>query len=168
MSYLVGFVLLGSALMLQTSVFSHLRLLQGTTDLVLLTLLAWVLQPRLPRAWIWPLVAGGLVGWVSALPWPAALLAYLLAGGLALFLRQHLWQTSLGLYLFLVPVGTTLVLGLTWATLWTQGVTIPWREAFTAVLLPSALLNVLVALPVHSLVAEAAAWALPAAEEEAA
>ena len=165
MALLIGVGLLVAALVFQSSVFAHLRLLHGSPDLVLLTLLAWLLHPRLPWPWAWPLLAGALVGWVSGLPWYLPVLGYALAGGIALALRGRLWRVSLLAYLFLVVFASLLTLGLTWAGLYTLGTPIPWGTAFTQVILPATLLNFLLALPVHGVVTEFAAWALPEAEE---
>jgi len=161
----VGVLLFALALIFQSSVFANLRLLQGSSDLVLLTLIAWLLNPRLPYPGLWMLLAGLMVGWVSAMPWWAAILAYGAAGGLTLALRQRLWRTSLLLYLFLVVVGTLIVYGTTWLALFVLGTLGSWQEAFTQIILPGALINLLLALPVHSLVTEVTAWTLPEVEE---
>ena len=163
----VGFLLFASALVIQTSLLAHLRILQGTADLVLLTLLVWLMQPQLPRPRLWELFVGLLAGWVSALPWPVAVVAYAAAGELTLALRRRLWQTSVLLYLFLVVSGTVIVQGISWAALQAQGIAIPWQMAVAQVMLPSAVLNFLLALPVHSLITEIAAWVFPHAEESA-
>jgi len=167
MIYLLGFLLHLGSLLLQTSVVSQMRLLQGAGDLVLLTMIAWMLHKPMPRPWVWPLVAGGLVGWVSALPWMVALAAYGLAGGLALALRQRLWHSTLWLYLFLAVVGGPMTHLLVWLALRVRGIALPWDTALTGVILPSALINALLALPVHSVVNEIAGWVLPGEEEEA-
>ncbi len=167
MAALVGFALLSGALVLQSSLFAHLRLLHGSPDLVLLTLVAWLLHPRLPWPWAWALLGGGLVGMLSGQPWYLAVLGYVLVAGLTLSLRGRLWHVSLWVYLFLVVSGSLLVQGVTWVGLVVLGTSIPWRTAFTQVVLPSAVLNFLLALPVHGVVTELAAWALPEAEEGA-
>jgi len=167
MAVLLGLALFSSSLVLQSSLISHLRLLHGTADLPLLVLVAWLLHPRLPWPWAWAVLLGGLVGWVSGLPWFVPVLAYTLVAALTLMLRWRLWQVSLLVYLFLVVSGTLLVQTLTWAALLALGTSIPWRLAFTQILLPSALLNVLLALPTHGVVMEITAWALPEVEEVA-
>lgn len=164
-TYLLGLLLHVGALMLQTSVVSQVHLLQGAGDLVLLTMIAWLLHKTLPRPWLWPLVAGLLVGWVSALPWWAAVLGYGLAGGLTLALRERLWHSTLWLYLFLAVIGGPIIHLFAWVALWTQGISVPWSTALSAVIVPSMLLNALLALPVHSVVNEVAAWVLPEEEE---
>lgn len=163
---LIGLLLSSVSLVLQSSLVSHLRLLRGMADLPLLVMVAWLLHSRMPWPWAWALVTGGLVGWVSGLPLVVPLLAYTLVAALTLLLRRRLWQTSLLVYLFLVVSGTLLVQTVTWAALVALGVSIPWRLALTQVVLPSALLNVLLALPTHGVVTEITAWVLP--EEEVA
>ncbi len=68
MSVLLAFPVLLVTLMLQMVVASRLTLLQGSVDLVLLTLVAWALQERARTAWIWALIAGVAVSFISALP----------------------------------------------------------------------------------------------------
>ncbi len=165
MAYLVGFLLHLGALLLQTSIVSQLRLLQGAGDLMLLTMVAWLLHKTTPRPWVWPLLAGLLVGVVSALPWLVAVAAYGAVGGLTLTLRSRLWHSTLWLYLFLAVVGGPIVHLFAWAALWAKGISVPWHTALTAVVVPSMLLNALLALPVHSVINEVAAWVLPEEEE---
>lgn len=167
MTTLIGLLLLSGSLVLQSSLISHLQLLHGMADLPLLVLVAWLLHPRLPWPWAWAILTGGLVGWVSGLPWIVPLLAYTLVAALTLMLRGRLWQVSLLVYLFLVVSGTLLVQAITWAALVALGTVIPWRLALTQVVLPSALLNVLLALPTHGVVTEITAWALPEVEDAA-
>ena len=66
-------------LMLQTAVFSRVPLLQGTTDLVLLAVVAWALQRKVQTAWQWAIVAGVMVSFVSAMPFGTLLLGYPIA-----------------------------------------------------------------------------------------
>ena len=68
MTTLLAFPILGILLVLQSAIFSQIPLLQGTTDLVLLALVAWSLQRRVRTAWQWGIIGGLLVGFVSAVP----------------------------------------------------------------------------------------------------
>ncbi len=158
---LVGLVLFPLLLTVQMAIVSQLRLLQGHADLMLLGLLYWHLHEDLPGGRLWAVLAGALVGWASALPWPVALVAYSAFGLLTQALRNQLWSRSFLTAFVLIGLGTLLTQGMAWVGLRFIGRTITWPEALNLVILPSLLLNLLFALPVHALIDEIAAWVTP-------
>ena len=87
MAILIAVPILSFLLILQSAVLSRIPLLGGTTDLVLLAVIAWALNRRVQTAWHWGIIGGLLVSYVSALPFGVILLGYLLAVALALALR---------------------------------------------------------------------------------
>ncbi len=161
MASLSGLLVLALATALQSAVFSQIRLLQGTADLVLLTLAAWYMHEETPASWVWAVLAGLMVGTVSALPWWLFVAAYGLVAGFAMMLRRRLWRTSIFAYLTVVLLGSLWVQGLTFAYLRLQGTPIDARAALNLVIFPSLLLDLLFALPVYSLMDEWTAWFFP-------
>ena len=156
MLYLLGIPLLTLLVMLQIAVVSTLPLLHGTADLVLLVLLAWALQERVSSAIEWGAIGGLLIGVISAVPFWIPLLGYLSAVGLARLLRRRVWQTPL-LAMFITTVAGTLMVHLfTWVILRIQGTPLPPWDSLNQVVLPAALLNLLLALPVYALVTDLA------------
>ena len=111
MTTLLAIPILGILLVLQSAIFSQIPLLQGTTDLVLLALVAWSLQRRVRTAWQWGIIGGLLVGFVSAVPFFVYVVGYLLAVGFSLLLRQRIWQVPL-LAMFIATFFGTLVIHL--------------------------------------------------------
>src|SRR3970040_1670433 len=77
MAYLISIPVLVIVLMVQLAIFSQLPLLNGTTDLILLVLIAWSLNEKSQSAWFWAVIGGGLVSIISAIPFGAPLLIYL-------------------------------------------------------------------------------------------
>jgi hypothetical protein len=73
MANIISIPIMVFLLMLQTGIISHIPLLNGTADIMLLVLVAWSLQEKVTNAWFWALVAGGLVCLVSATPYFAPL-----------------------------------------------------------------------------------------------
>jgi hypothetical protein len=154
LSILIGIPLILLAFIFQSVVVSTLSLLHGTADLLLLISAAWALQNRLRNDYSWAIMAGLLVGAVSHTLWVVPLVAYGAVTVLANFLRRQVWQTPLLAMMVSTLVGSLLLYALEWATLVTTGVSLPLSESLNLVVLPSTLLNLLLAIPVYALVTE--------------
>jgi len=148
-------------LIIQSVVISRLPLLHGTADIVLLVLVAWALQEKVKHAWGWALIAGLMVSLVSAMPYFSPLIGYLLIVGIARILQRHVWQMPI-LAMFVATVGGTLVQNvLYYLALQIHGTPLPLNESLSLIILPSALLNLLLSLPVYALVSDLANWVYP-------
>ena len=153
---LVAIPVLGLALILQTSIVSRIVLLSGNADVVLLVLAAWALQERVRGVWIWGMAAGLLVGMVSGVPWYIYLVGYLIMVGIARLLMRRIWQAPL-LAMFLVTlIGTLELLMLTFVQRTLFVVPLAFNEVFSQIVLPSVLLNLLLAIPIHALIRDLA------------
>jgi rod shape-determining protein MreD len=161
MAVLIAVPILAVLIMIQSAVLSNIPLLHGTTDLVLVALLAWALQKRVRTAWFWAIIGGLLVGYVSALPFGAVLAGYLLAVGLAIMLKQRIWQVPILAMLVATFFGTLLVNLVVITALRIMDTPIPFWEAINLVTLPSVLLNLLVAIPFYALFSDLAKWLYP-------
>jgi rod shape-determining protein MreD len=161
MATLLSLPILGILVIFQTAVASRVNLLQGSVDLVMLALIAWALQPRVTNAWQWALVGGLLVNIPSSMPLGVPLLGYLAATGVALALRRRVWQVPMLAMLVATLVGTLLTLGISWVALQIIGVSLPVFPSFYLVILPSALLNLLLAIPIYTLAGDLASWLYP-------
>ena len=161
MRSLLSLLILGVALLFQSAVVSRINLLAGCADLVLLVVAAWCVQLNARHAWLWALAAGLLVGSMSQLPLLVPLAAYGLMAWLARLLTRRIWQAPL-LGMFLVVFAGTLFLhSFTYITLWFQDTQLPLGESFLQIILPSTLLNLMLAAPVHALMRDLALWAHP-------
>ena len=159
---LVAIPFLGLAIILQTSIVGRINLLHGAVDLVLLILAAWGLQERVRGAWIWGAMGGLLVGFVSRVPWFVYLISYLVVVGMARILAHRVWQAPL-LGMFTVTLIGTMVLFLfTYLVRSLFEVSMIFNLSFLQVILPSVLLNLLLAIPVHALVRDLANRLYPA------
>jgi len=166
MASLSGLVVLALAAALQSAVAAQIHLLQGTADLVLLTLAAWYLHEDTPGSWVWVVLAALMVGALSALPWWLYLAGYTLVAGLARLLRRRLWRASFFAYFTVVLLGSLSVQSLALAYLMLiRHTAIALNDAFNLVILPGLLLNLLLALPIHSVIDEWTTWIAPAEEE---
>jgi hypothetical protein len=161
MAILIAAPILALLIMIQTAVLSKIPLLQGTTDLVLVAILAWALQKRVRTAWFWAIMGGLLVGYVSALPFGAILVGYLLAVGLALLLKQRVWQVPILAMLVATLFGTLLVNLVVIAALRIADTPVLFWDAINLVTLPSVLLNLLIAIPFYAMFNDLANWLYP-------
>jgi len=161
MPTLLAVPILGILLMLQTAVLSDIMLLHGTTDLVLVAVIAWALNKRVESAWQWGIIGGLLVTIVSGLPLGVGLIGYPLAVGIAILLRQRVWQIPV-LAMFVSTILGTLVLHiLTLIALRVTGTPLPMIESLELVTLPSILLNLLAAIPLFAIFSDLADWLYP-------
>ena len=164
MKNLVAVPVLALALMLQTAVISRITLLSGAADLILVILIAWALQEQVESAWHWAVLAGLLVGFVSAVPPVVPIVGYLLAVGFSRFVIRQIWQTPI-LALFSVTFFSTLVYHLiTYLALVITGTRLPFEDTLALITLPSVFLNLLIAIPIHSLIRDLALWVSPLEE----
>ncbi|TAK12086.1 MAG: hypothetical protein EPO32_09910 [Anaerolineae bacterium] len=154
LSTLLAVVCLGAATALQTTIAIQMPLLRGPVDLVLLTMIAWCLRPRLPGAYIWGAVAGLLVGFVSEQPGWLTLASYGSAALLAAALPRRVWDVPLLNLFAAVLVGSVLVHAATYGYIAILQTTVSLQDALNLVLLPSLVLNFLLALPIYGLMGE--------------
>jgi hypothetical protein len=161
MTALLAFPILGILLVLQSAIFSQIPLLQGTTDLVLLALVAWSLQRRVQTAWQWGIIGGLLVGFVSAVPFFVFIVGYLMAVGFSLLLRQRIWQVPLLAMFIATFFGTLFIQLVTLVTLRVSGTVLPIGASINLIILPSILLNLLLALPFFTIFSDLANFLYP-------
>ncbi len=161
MSTLIAIPILGLLVMLQSAIVSRIPLLHGTTDLVLLALLAWALQKRVQTAWRWVIIGGLLVNIASSLPPLIPLVGYALSTGFALLLRRRVWQVPLLAMFTATFIGTLITQTVALAALLLTGHPIPVLQALDLVILPTILLNLVFAIPAYALAGDLANWLYP-------
>ena len=153
---LVAIPVLGLTLVLQTAIISRMILLSGNADLILLVLAAWALQERARGAWFWGIGASLLAGVVSGVPWYIYLVGYLIVVGMARLLIRRIWQAPLLAMFAVTLIGTLELLLLTFIQRTLFEIPLSLGESFLQIVLPSILLNLLLAIPVHALIRDLA------------
>lgn len=147
--------------MLQLAVVSRLPLVHGTADLVLLVLVAWALQDQVKAVWFWVLLGGGMVTLASGMPFYMPIFGYIVVAALGRLLRRQVWQIPI-LAMFVATFLASLAFHImSLAALQIAGRGLPVVESLTMVTLPSALLNLMLALPVYTLITDLAHWLYP-------
>ncbi len=165
MALIAAFPVVVILTMLQVGVVSRLPLLYGTADIVMLAIIAWALHERVATAWFWTILAGAIVILVTALPFFTPLWGYLIATLLARLLRRRVWQTPFLAMLLVTFAGTLITQVLDWAVLQFQTGAYPILTSFNLIVMPSALLNLLFALPVYAVINDLADFIYPEKNE---
>jgi hypothetical protein len=161
MSTLIAFPILSLIIIFQSAVVSRIPLLHGTSDLVLLTITAWALQDEVKTAWQWSILGGLFVGFVSAIPVGITVMTYLLITAFALVLRRRVWQIPILAMFVVTAVGTGISHIVSGIFVTLSGASIPILDALNLITLPSLILNLVIAVPVYSLLSDLAEWLHP-------
>lgn len=161
MTTILAIPLFGLLAIFQSAVVSRLPLLHGTADLLLIVVIAWALQERVRTAWQWALTAGLIVGYISALNIVIPVIGYLMVTALALLLRQRVWQLPILAMLTVTFVGSLLIYSLTALFLSITGTPLPLLDTLNLIILPSTILNLLLAIPVYALIKDLSEWLYP-------
>lgn len=164
MRNLIAFPLLGMMVILQSAVVSQVRLLSGYADLILVVLAAWALQSQVKSAWHWAATACVMTAFVGKMPWPVTVAGYLMVVYLAQILQKRVWQAPLLAMFSAVFAGTLFSHLLAFSVLRLAGTPLDPGEALGLVTLPSLLLNILIAIPLFTLIRDLAAWVYPQEE----
>ena len=165
MAIFLAIPILGLMVIFQSAVFSQVQLLYGTTDLVLIILVAWSVQERVTTAWHWGIIAGIMASLATAVPAYAIIPTYVVVTGIAIYMRRVFWQRPLLAMITAIVLATLLSQVVTVAVLVINGTPIPVIEAFYLITLPSVLLNLLLAVPAYALMGDLANWLYPEAIE---
>ena len=161
MALLISIPILAGLGMIQSAVISKVPLLLGTTDLVLVALVAWALQEKVKQPWQWSLIGGVIMTILSGLPIGVYLVAYLGAVFIAAFIRRRIWKVPFLGMLTAIFIVTMLSQVISWLSRWFTGVLIPIDQALVFVMLPSILLNLLVAVPAYFMLKDLASRLYP-------
>jgi len=100
---------------------------------------------------LWTVIAGLLISIGSAMPFYAPLFGYLGVVGISKLLQKRVWQTPILAMLIVTLLGTFFQQSLYLVVLQINGAPISWGESLDAVILPSALLNMIFALPIYAI-----------------
>lgn len=161
MPVLIGIPILALAVILQSAILSHITLLSASADLVLVVVASWMMQERVKAVWEWGVIAAILVGFVSEFPTWGYLIGYGIVVGIGILLKRRVWRAPLLALFTMIFTGTLVMQILVFGILRFLGTVIDPLQAFNQIILPSVLLNLLLAIPVNGLMREVAAWFYP-------
>lgn len=161
MAIVLAVPILGLMVIIQSAIFSQVQLLYGTTDLVLLIVVAWAVQDKVTTAWHWGVIAGVLASLATAVPAIAIIPTYVVITGIAIYIRRIFWQRPLLAMITATLLATLISQIITVAVLVFNGTPITLIEAFYLITIPSALLNLLLAVPIYAVIGDLAGWLYP-------
>ena len=166
MRNLVAVPVIFLAVILQSAVISRVYLLSGIADLPLVMLAAWALQDGVDSAWQWAIATGLLVGFISGIAWFVPVIGYVAVVVMAYLFQRRVWQAPLLVMFSITFMGTVIVSLFSVAVLRLSDVRLPFNEVLGLVVLPGVLLNLLLAIPVYTVMRDLARWVYPAPEVE--
>lgn len=158
---LLAFPILALVVIIQTTIVARLQLLSGSADLMLVVLAAWALQEQVDTAWHWAILGGLMMGFVSGVPFLATITGYLAVVGLARLILKRVWEIPILAMFFVTFIGTFLFQTIVYISLLLSGNPIQVNDAFSLIVLPSVLLNLLIALPISTIMREFSLWMYP-------
>lgn len=154
------------AVILQSAMISRIYLLSGIADLPLVMLAAWALQDEVDSAWHWAMAFGLMVGFVSGIPWYVPLIGYGFVVTMAQMLQRRVWQAPLLAMFSVTFLGTVILDMVSFAVLRLSGVSMRLEDVLGLLVLPSVLLNMLLAIPVYAVMRDLSRWVYPSPEVE--
>ena len=161
MIYLIGLILFGILAILQSTIVSRMQLINGTADLFLLFIVAWALQDRVESAWQWCIIGGIFASLYSALPFGSLVIAYLIATGIARVMKHRIWKAPYLAMLAATFIGTLIVQLVSLSSRLLTGINIPITSTLNIIFLPGLLLNLILAIPIYSIMHDVAGWLYP-------
>jgi rod shape-determining protein MreD len=161
MAFFLAVPILSLLTIIQSAIISRLPLLQGTADLILLVLIAWALQERVRSAWHWSVIGGLLIGFVSIIPIGIPLAIYLCITGIVLMVKQRIWETSILAMFAMTFVGSLFSQIVTGLTVSIGGTPLPIFDTLKLIILPSLILNLILAAPIYAIIKDLAEWVYP-------
>lgn len=132
---------------LQASLLSHLRLLEGRPDLILLAVVGWALTGRGQQAMVWGFFGGIFLDLMSGMPLGVSSSAFVLVGLAVSASEGRFWSVNPLMQLAGALVGSLILYLLTMGALLLAGHPLDLTRAVTSVALPGTFLNLLLALP---------------------
>jgi len=161
MAIIIAIPIFSLLTILQSAVVSRLPLLHGTADLILLVIIAWALQDRVRTAWQWSILGGLSIGFVTSLHFSIPLGTYLVITGISLLVRQRIWEIPILVMFVMTFFGSVLSQIVAALAVSISGTPLPLFDIIRLIILPSLILNLLLAAPVYAIVKDLAEWVYP-------
>lgn len=151
MGYLLGLPFVTLLAILQSTVLGTFRLLDGAPDLVLLAVVGWAQTGRTREALVFALWGGLSLDLLSGAPFGMTAIGLIVVAFLVSLLEGRFWEAN-----FLLPLGVMVAATVIYHANFLLAAAVTGRPvdldlAISRVFLPSAILDVLLALPAAQL-----------------
>lgn len=161
MTYLIGIPAFAILAILQSSLVSHLRLIEGRPDLVMLAVVAWALTGRGREAMILGFAGGLFLDVFSAVPLGVSAAALVIVAVIASYSEGQFWGINPIMQLAAVLVGSVVYNSVIIFTLVATGQPLDLQLALGRIVLPSLFVNLILALPMVQLTEGLHNWLHP-------
>lgn len=142
-------------MILQSAIFGHIKLLSGTPDIVLLILVSWNLNKDEKAFVLWAVFAGLLFSIYSSAPLYLPLLTYLTISFFTRKLKSITYHLPIFLLIFATLLAGVIFYGAFVAQQWiTSGFRVELSVLFWQIAIPSIFLDLLLTLPINSVIKE--------------
>ncbi|MEE9216152.1 MAG: rod shape-determining protein MreD [Anaerolineales bacterium] len=147
MTYVIGIPFIALLAVLQTSLVSHLRLLEGRPDLVLLAIVAWALTGKGHEAMILGFAGGLFLDAFSTVPLGVSSAALVMVAAIVSYSEGQFWGINPIMQLAAVLVSSVVFYAVIIFALVTIGQPVDLQQALSRIVLPSLFVNLILALP---------------------
>jgi hypothetical protein len=106
-------------------------------------------------------IGGLLIGFVSIIPIGIPLAIYLSITGIVLLVKQRIWETSILAMFAMTFVGSLFSQIVTGLTVSIGGTPLPIFDTLKLIILPSLILNLILAAPIYAIIKDLAEWVYP-------
>jgi len=152
---------------LQTVVVSRIEVLSGSGDIILLTIISWIIIDEEGSHIAWAIIGGFLISILSAMPIASTMLTYFSIAMIAKFTSNVFWQSPI-LALFSASIaGTIIKFVIEFATMIFIDIPVPILISITNILLPTLLLNLFFTMPIYILMGDLSRVVSPGEENYA-
>ena len=134
---------------LQISIVSRIQLINGSADLIILSIAAWGIHDRNRSVYFWALIGGLFISITSSMPLFTPIVPYMVVAILTQIFQTRVWQAPLISVVIVVLLGTFFqhLFGL--FVLLVDGLELDWTMALQYVTLPTIFLNLLFLIPIQ-------------------
>lgn len=142
-------------MLLQTTVFASLSLISGKADILLLILVSWNINKDDNAYILWAIFAGSVFAFYSSTPWFVPFLGYILVSLITRKIKSMTFHLPIFLLIFSTLLSSSAFLSLFLAQIWIfSGFEADITTMFWSITIPSLFLNLILILPVNSIVHE--------------
>jgi len=146
---------------LQSVAFSRIKLIGGSSDIILLAIVSLAIVEKENSVFIWALAGGFFVSILSAMSTPVVVVSYLLIAWLSFMTHRFLWQSPILAILLSTILSTTVKFIIDIITLQITGIQFPIAASIGNILLPNMILNLFFIFPAYLVFSDLVRWISP-------
>ena len=151
---------------IQTVAVSRIKLMGGSADIVLLTIVSWGVSEEDNSVFYWALVGGIFISFISAMPTAAVITSYLFIAGITRVFQKVLWQAPILAILLSAFVGTIAKFIIDIIALQFMGIELTLSTSIKMTLAPNLILNLFILFPIFLIISDLARRISPKEEYE--